>query len=174
MQTDAARTKKFEAIVERYQRRLISIACRMLGNLEEARDVAQEAFVRFWRSGTVSLDEGSPFGFLVKAVTNLCVDELRRRKRFKIFDLRSAPTALVSRSRDNPERRTGDRETLKLVMKAAERLKPKQKAVFVLRDFEGFSVKETAEIVGCSENNVLASLYYARRNMRKWLGPVLR
>jgi len=53
-------------------------------------------------------------------------------------------------------------------------LKPRQKAIFVLRDVDGHSVRETAEIIGCSENNVLVNLHKARKNLRKWLSPYLR
>jgi RNA polymerase sigma-70 factor (ECF subfamily) len=54
------------------------------------------------------------------------------------------------------------------------KLKPRQKAIFVLRDVEGRSVRETAKIVGCSENNVLVNLHKARKNLRKWLSPYLK
>jgi RNA polymerase sigma-70 factor (ECF subfamily) len=174
MTNDTARTKEFEDIVQRYQRRLVSMACRILGNIEEAGDVAQEAFIRLWQRGTKSSDERSVFGFLARTVTNLCIDELRRRQRFRFFSLGSGPGNMeLPSSTGDPEHRASKHEMIQIVLRAAERLKPKQKAVFVLRDIEGFSVKEASEIVGCSENNVLATLFHARKNLRKWLGPIL-
>ncbi|NIM18855.1 MAG: sigma-70 family RNA polymerase sigma factor [Candidatus Latescibacteria bacterium] len=174
MQSDAARPPNFPEIVVRYQRRILSIAHRMLGDLEEAKDMAQETFVRFWEKKISFVEERKVFAYLARTVTNLCIDQLRRRKRFRWLSLSSGELQRESISPIDPERAVSDRELARFVLKMAERLKPRQKAVFVLRDIKGLSVKETSEILGCSEANVLVTLHQARKNLRKWLGPKLR
>lgn len=165
---------EFEEIVKSHQRKMVVLAYHMLGNLEDARDQAQEAFVRLWRQRDKPLDERAVAALLTKITVNLCIDRLREIKRRRLFFLDDEKLAHSFASLDDPRRDAEFRELKDAMAAATMKLKHRQKAIFVLRDVEGHSVCETAEIVGCSENNVLVNLHKARKNLRKWLGPYLR
>jgi len=159
-------------IIHTYQRPLISIACRMLGSLEEAKDAVQETFIRFWKRKPDV--EGEPFSLLCKILTNLCIDQLRKRKIQKLFSLEVIKTSLRDSSKDDPQTTLENRQLVDCVEETAERLKPIQKTVFILRDIEEYSIREISEMTGYAENNIRVNLHLARKNMRKWLQPILK
>ncbi len=168
------RAAEFEGIVKRNQRRLIAIGYRMLGNLEEARDLAQETFIRLWQTHLWPEEASGTFALLSRILINLCIDRLRWRKRHQLFFWRTENAESDPSSFDDLEQGVSNGELTTLMESATARLKPKQKAAFVLRDVEGYSVRETAVLLGCSENNVLVNLHLARKNLRKWLTPYLK
>ncbi len=155
--------------MQRHHGRILTIACRMLGDEEEAKDMVQDAFIKLWNYGNDLGSNAATFGFLARTVTNLCIDRLRRRKRRRFSSLENGASHAELISTNDPARSASNRQLVRLILKTADRLKAKQKAVFVLRDVEGCSVRETAEILDCSENNVLVTLHMARKNLRKWL-----
>jgi RNA polymerase sigma-70 factor (ECF subfamily) len=164
----------FEGIVEQHQRRLIGLAYHMLGNLDEARDQAQEAFVRLWQQRDKRFDERTLAALLARIIVNLCIDRLREKKRRSFFPLNEENAVSTLRALDDPHRDAEAVELGETLAAAMARLKPRQKAIFILRDVEGRSVRETAEIIGCSDNNVLVNLHKARKNLRKWLAPYIK
>ncbi len=166
------RSIEFEQLVTRYQQRMVALAFHMLGNLEEARDQSQEAFVRFWQHQHWPDDMDAGFAYLARIVINLCIDRLRKRKRHRVVFLDDEIESSLLSS-EEPERAVEADELQALLESAITRLKPRQKAIFILRDIEGYSVAETAKIIGGSENNVLVNLHKARKNLRKWLAPHL-
>lgn len=170
--TGTARAIEFEQLVTRYQQRMVALAFHMLGNLEEARDQSQEAFVRFWQHKHWPEDTGADFAYLARIVINLCIDRLRKRKRHRVFFLDDATESYLLSS-EEPDHDMEAEELRALMESAVTHLKPRQKAIFILRDVEGYSVMETAKIIGCSGNNVLVNLHKARKNLRKWLAPHL-
>lgn len=171
-QVDVA--SEFEEIVKLHQRKIVAIGYHMLGNLEDARDQAQEAFVRLWQKKDESLDERAVAALLTKITVNLCIDRLREIKRRRLFFNDDEKLSSSFASLDDPRRDAEVGELKAALANAMTKLKPRQKAIFVLRDVEGRSVRETAKIVGCSENNVLVNLHKARKNLRKWLSPYLK
>lgn len=168
------RILEFEQIVKRYQRPMIAIAYRMLGNLDDARDLSQEAFIRFWQTRAWPADERATFALLARILMNLCIDRLRWRRRHQLLFWGTGKVEPDPPSPNNPERAVNHGELKSVMESATARLKPRQKAVFVLRDIEGYSVRETAQMMDCSENNVLVNLHLARKNLRKWLAPYLK
>jgi RNA polymerase sigma-70 factor (ECF subfamily) len=156
----------FSIIIDRYQKRLVAIAYRMLGNFEDARDFVQEAFLRLWKTGIRRKSGQEVFPLLARMLVNLCIDRLRRRRLRQFFSIGEKLTDLLPSPDRDPEQEMNDGELVKLLETAVERLKPKQKAIFVLRDIEGYSVRETASITGCSENSVLTNLHLAHKNLR--------
>jgi RNA polymerase sigma-70 factor (ECF subfamily) len=152
---------------------MVALAFRMLGNLEEARDQAQESFVRLWQHHNWPEEENARFALLTRILINLCIDRLRKRKRHPLLFWNTEELEPSLLSPDEPERELEAGELQTFLESCVARLKPRQKAVFILRDVESYSVLETAKIIGCSENNVLVNLHKARKNLRKWLAPFL-
>jgi RNA polymerase sigma-70 factor (ECF subfamily) len=153
--------------------RIVNIAANMLGDLEEGRDMAQETFIRYWRQWPGSVEPRAAFGYLARTVTNLCIDQLRKRKRARFFSFGREGSGVEPAAPDDPSRQVEWSDLADLIRACSNRLKPKQKAVFVLRDIEGYSVRETAALLDCSENTVLVNLHYARKKLREWLRPFL-
>lgn len=156
-------------LLRKYQKPVLTIAYRMLGNWEDARDATQETFIRYWQSKQCPQDPDAVFNYLARIVTNRCIDQLRRKKRIHFLPLRLD----LMRHEDSNEEKTEENQIQDLILRMADRLKPKQKAVFILRDVENYSVRETAVILDETENRVRVNLHLARKNMKKWLKPWL-
>jgi RNA polymerase sigma-70 factor (ECF subfamily) len=157
--------RQFAAIVEQHQLPLVQLAFRLVGNAEDAKDLAQWAFARLWLNRHRLDAEREVFHYLRKALVNLCIDHLRRRGKHE-------PEAAFDENQfvgdaATPLQQLESQEVQNQLMRCIEALKPKQKATMVLRDLEGYSVEETAEMLACTKNNVLCNLHLARENVRQ-------
>ena len=161
-------------LIQNHHKKMVAIACRMLGNLEDAKDKVQDAFIKLWQYDTKHTEGRDAYPLLYKILVHLCLDELRRRKRKNIKLIDVQQLKIVSDADKNPHEKLQNTELRTHLERAIEKLKPKQKAIFVLRDLEDYSVRQTAEILGCSENNILVNLCLARKNLRKALSPFLK
>lgn len=152
---------------------MTSLAFRMVGNREDARDIVQEAFVRYWKAAySLEICEAA-FGLLSRITMNLSIDHLRKRRWRSLFlPFESVGYELADGQHADRNLNAGE---LRIRIEAfSHKLKPKQKACFVMRDMEDRPIEEIARIMGCSENNVKVNLCLARKNMRKWLAPFLK
>lgn len=159
------------SIIYTYQRPLISIACQTLGNLEEARDAVQETFIRFWKKDPQI--EGDPFHLLCRILINHCIDLIRKKSLRKFFSLEGLKNAKFLTAEDNPHQILENRQIINHVENLTKQLKPVQRAIFVLRDVQGYAIEEISHMTGFTENNIRVNLHLARKNMRKWLKPFL-
>jgi RNA polymerase sigma-70 factor (ECF subfamily) len=159
----------FETLVIRKTPAVVSVARRIVGDAEDARDVAQMVFVRVWEE-LHRYDETYSFNtWLYRIATNLSIDFLRSaRSRARAH---GATLHIVRRreelSGDETERAAEDGRLARLFADAAHRLSVKQKAAFVLREMEDKDTAEIAEILGCGESTVRNHLFNARRALRK-------
>jgi RNA polymerase sigma-70 factor (ECF subfamily) len=102
---------------------------------------------------------------LRKVLVNLCIDHLRRRgKREPVIEFDENH---FSSDSTTPLQQLESQELQNQLLRCIEALRPKQKATMVLRDVEGYSVEETAEMLACTKNNVLCNLHLARENVRR-------
>lgn len=152
----------FRELVERYQDKVIWIAYQMLNNSEEARDIAQEVFIRVYRSiGSFNLMSNF-YTWLYRIVVNLCIDYLRKQKPV------NRPVSFEDVGEVRGETATADhilekRETSQEVNDLLRELPPPYRTILLLRDAEGFSCKEIGKIVGCNANTVRWRLFRARQ-----------
>lgn len=164
----------FAEVIEQSQKKLTTIAYRMLGNFEDARDCVQDAYLRLWKSQAELQDAARTLPWLLRIVINRCIDQLRKRKISQFFGLKEHES-LGFADRFDHSHDSATRDELQTILSTqVARLKPRQKATFLLRDVEGYSVSETASLLGCSENSVLTNLHLARKNLRTWLKPYLQ
>jgi RNA polymerase sigma-70 factor, ECF subfamily len=162
----------FAALVDAFQERFYRVAFRILGDTDEALDVVQDAFVKI-HGAIGSWDGQARFSsWAFRIVTNVAIDGLRRRGRE-----RKACEARAQEQPDVVEDHAGEgivaEEQTALVaqIKAAiDGLPPGQRAIVALRHYEGFSLKEIAEIRGCALGTVKSTLHQAFRNLRTSLG----
>ena len=162
----------FETLVTRKTSAVVSLARRIVGNTEDARDVAQMVFLRVWNE-IHRYDEKYSFNtWLYRIATNLAIDFLRSsRSRERAH----GATRHIVREREESSasdatRNAEDAELARLFETVSGRLSEKQKAAFVLREMQDCETKEIAEILGCGESTVRNHLFNARRILRKEIG----
>ncbi|HXG62553.1 MAG TPA: sigma-70 family RNA polymerase sigma factor [Planctomycetota bacterium] len=156
------REDAFRELVERYQRRTFWIAYNMVGNQETAREISQEAFVRVFRNIRRFDVRKNFYTWLYQIVVNLSIDHVRKASHARTVDL-DGVGGLADPARRDPSESGERAETRRRVHQALDRLPPKYKAVLTLRDIQGFSCEEIAEIVGCTNATVRWRLHRARR-----------
>jgi RNA polymerase sigma-70 factor (ECF subfamily) len=170
---------QFEKLVSRYSRHVYSIAYRMTGNEADARDLAQEAFIRVWRAFRRIDPEARLEGWLYRIVSNLHIDLLRRRKGPRIHSL-DEPLAMASgelaRERPDPtadiERTVLDATVDRRIQEALLALAPDLRMAVVLADIEGYAYEEIATMMGVPIGTVKSRLHRARRSLRDRLAPI--
>ena len=162
----------FETLVTRKTSAVVSLARRIVGNTEDARDVAQMVFLRVWNE-IHRYDEKYSFNtWLYRIATNLSIDFLRssrsreRAHGATLHIVREREESTASEATRNAE----DAELARLFETVSSRLSEKQKAAFVLREMQDCETKEIAEILGCGESTVRNHLFNARRILRKEIG----
>jgi len=153
--------KQFTDILEIYQSAVIRIIYKMVNSWDTARDLAQDAFLRLWRYRNKISEDKPIFTLLYKIAVNLSIDHLRKNSN-KYIGLEDSTTMT---SAENQE----DRELYQLILTVSDRLKPKQKAVFILRDIEGFSFEEITKIMNMPVGNIRSNLHLARKNIKNFL-----
>ncbi len=153
----------FRELVDKYQRRTYWIAHNMLNSYELAQDVSQEAFIRVFRN-LARFDTGKNFyTWLYQIVVNLCIDNMRKLSHGRAVDLDEVGGVPDTDEKKDPVGATDRMELRARVHKALDRLPPKYQAVLTLRDIQGFSCEEIAQIVGCTNATVRWRLHRARR-----------
>jgi RNA polymerase sigma-70 factor (ECF subfamily) len=161
----------FEEVVRRHQRRVYGVALRIVRAHDVADDVAQETFVRAWRS-LDRFDLGRPFGpWVCRIAANLAVNHVRSP--------RAREEGLPEGHAEVPSADPGplgtvlDAEAKRVLDEAVDRLSPEQRAVFVLRAVEEMSYEEIAGALGINPGTVMSRLFRARARLAKTLGPYL-
>lgn len=160
-----------DQLIERKTGPLISMVYRMLGDEEEARDVVQVTFFRLWEHRERFDDRWSPNTWIYRIATNLAIDQLRsRRSRERQTEpVRLHMSDLAAARIEHNGTHLMEGEVMRIFQELAADLTEKQRAVFLLREIEGRSSKEVAEIVGCRESTVRNHLFNARKVLRSLL-----
>jgi len=156
----------FRKLVQMHQRFVYAVAYRFVGNREEAKDIAQEAWVRLWKNLASYQPGGKLTTWFYKIVMNLCLDHLKSAEH-KRQGLRLEVTETTARIDEEQQRDQG--EMLTFIVKFAQELTPKQQSVFVLRDLEGLAPEEVSMITGLDAGQVKSNLYLARLAVRAGL-----
>ena len=163
----------FEELMSSYEKRAYNIALRIMSNEEDAKDAAQEAFIKIFRSIKNFREESSFSTWLYRIVTNTCLDELRKRKRTESMPLemtyeneKGVAYVEIGADRETPEDVFGRIERQQIVHSAIDSLSEDYKTVIVLRDIQGFGYAEIASILNCPIGTVKSRINRAR-NMLK-------
>jgi RNA polymerase sigma-70 factor (ECF subfamily) len=173
----------FEELVNRYERRIWTLAKRMVQHREDAEDVTQETFLTALEHLDELRDEERFGAWLVQIATRHAFRVLEQRQRAPTISLETMTSEMADEDdgepiphpefiadwRENPEELLMRAETRQLIEQALNELPEKYRLVFLLRDVEGLSVKETAEALGISEANVKVRLLRARLQLREKL-----
>jgi len=169
-------TTAFDQLITLHRDRVYMVAYHILRNHEEALDVAQDTFVRAWRSlarfdGTSSLRS-----WLTRIATNASIDVVRRRQSHPQTEFDAVPgMAIDAASRTTPSQPAKPSESLDRAEirtrfeQALGTLSDDHRAVIVLKEIEDLSYQEIADTVGCSLGTVMSRLFYARKKLQDQL-----
>lgn len=178
----AGQTRAFDAIVERYQSRLLNFIYRTVGDRERSEDLVQEVFIRVHRH-LARFDQSKKFSTWIYTIaSNLAKNELRNRSRNPIVLFQTMTAGWEDEERplefEDPTSRPDDlfrkRHVRTLVEQTVAQLPLHHREVFVLRELEGRSYEEIAEITHCNLGTVKSRLNRARSSFAEIIEPALR
>jgi RNA polymerase sigma-70 factor (ECF subfamily) len=178
----AGSEEAFNRLVTRHQRRAVNLAYRFLGNYEDACDIAQDAFVRLYRSLRRFKGDCSFRTWLYKIILNLCRNKYRWKKRRGEFakvsvdhpggDNNETPMEIPDASL-SVERQIRRKEMRSRIEESLSRLPGDYREILVLRHMEGLSYSDICGLLGCAEGTVKSRLHRARVEIRKLLADVI-
>jgi RNA polymerase sigma-70 factor, ECF subfamily len=170
----------FHALFQKYHRRAFAVALGVLKRPEDAMDVVQDAFIKVHKNIGAFQGTSSFYTWLYRIVMNLAIDHVRRTRRVVEWGddvpLHEAAgdRALVPRVEDeNPSRAMVRRELSDKIRQALDALPEYHRAVILLREVEGMSYEEMAEVLGVPKGTIMSRLFHARRKMQDQLQPYL-
>lgn len=161
----------FDQVMRLHEKQVLATALRLLGNLQDAQDAAQETFLRLYKSLNRLPDILEIKSWLYRVTVNVCNDMHRARRRQKSEPL-SGPDPVSTLP--DPELAWVHQERGHLVEMALKTLPEKERAAVVLRDVQGLSTREVAEILGSSEVTVRSQISVARGKLKKFTDRYLR
>ena len=155
----------FERLVVLHERAVLRFAQRLLLNREAACDAAQEVFLRLYRS-IRSIDERRELSpWLYRTTSNICLDMLRRTRNDLSIDLVAEPEV----EGRNPEQALRLAQQQQMLLEALRELSPRERQAIVLRDLEGWSTTEVAELLGSTETTVRSQISTGRVKLRNYI-----
>jgi RNA polymerase sigma-70 factor (ECF subfamily) len=169
----------FEQLVRAYDQSVLRLAMNLLRSPEDAHDVYQEAFLRVYRNLNNFRFDCSFHTWLYRIVTNLCLDQLRKRKvRKEEPSVLTTPDGPLDRMDSVPEERVdGDPQRHLFSGQVRQRVKevlgqltPRERTVFELRHYQGLRLRRIGEILGTTEEAAKNCLFRATQKMRVALG----
>ena len=171
----------FEQLVYRYDWIVLSIALKYTGNKDDAKDLYQEVFIRAYR-GINNFQFRSEFStWLYRIAVNVCLSYKSRSKEHLKVSIneedddtnftKNVSEQLVYEG-SSPEEAAAENELTEIVDAALETLSPRQKITFVLKHYEGYKIREIAEMLNCKEGTVKKYLFDAIKNLRKKLSGI--
>ncbi len=167
----------FDGLMERYKRPVLSFVYRMIGDADEAQDVAQDVFVRVYQAlhkPRFRQRDARFSSWLFQVARHAAIDVLRKRRRRPLEWLspRHEQGATLSDPEPDAAGRLAATELGRQIAAAAAELPEKQRAIFILADYEGLSYAEIAAVMRCSVKSVETRLYRARQSLRLRLGAL--
>lgn len=167
LDTGRGDTEAFAVLVERHRERAVRFCFRLVGDWSTAEDVAQDGFVRLYRLGRDYRQRARFTTLLYTVLKNLCLDELRWRRRWK------APESDESREpvdhRGGPEESALRAETVAVVRKGLAALGPEQRVALVLRELEEASHAEICRIMDWSLPKTKVTIHRAKQKLARML-----
>ena len=171
-QTDA-----FEQLIERHQALVAGTIARMLGSNSDVEDIAQQVFIRVWKSARRYVPRAKFTTWLLKITRNLVFNELRRTKRHAHVPLQSEPGAEDPPLKDEtnlaPDASLLESELQRTIEEAILQLPETQRMALVLRRYEQLSYEQIAEVLDLSVPAVKSVLFRARSELRSRLSKYL-
>jgi RNA polymerase sigma-70 factor (ECF subfamily) len=171
-------SEAFDELVTRYRTRVFGMIYNMVHNEQDAWDLAQDSFVKAWKSIKRFRGQSSFYTWIYRIVMNVTIDWLRK-KQVKAggaeFDdsiqLKEVDPAskTVPKQEALPSENIKQREIRTEIDKAIAQLSPEHRAVILMKEIDGMQYHEIAEALGCSIGTVMSRLFYARKKLQNLL-----
>ena len=172
----------FDTLVRRYDQPVLRLALHMLGSEQDAQDVHQEAFIKAYRHLNNFRFECSFYTWMYRIVTNLCLDQLRRRKSRRedsstMIDASGEEHDLLSNISDdramaNPAKELERKQMAACIAEALDTLTPRERMVFELKHYQGLRLRTIGEMLSTTEETAKNTLFRATRKLRAKLSVV--
>jgi RNA polymerase sigma-70 factor (ECF subfamily) len=170
-------TAAFEQLIERHQSLVLGTVARMLGSNSDVEDIAQQVFIRLWKSASRYVPRAKFTTWLLKITRNLVFNELRRAKRRSHAPLQPDPGAeeiqIKDESNQPPDASLLEVELQNAIEKAIGELPETQRLALILRRYEELSYEQIAEVLDLSVAAVKSVLFRARTELRARLANYL-
>jgi RNA polymerase sigma-70 factor (ECF subfamily) len=166
----------FTEVVDQYSRKVYALCYRIVRDEEEARDLAQEVFVRVYTRRRSFGGRSEVYTWIYRIAVNTCLSALKRRRipTVSIEDVEGALAAKPAAGADCPEDGEALEARVALVSKALEHLPPKQRSVFAMRFYDRRAFSEIAAAMGTSTGAAKANFHFAVERLRRLVGEVDR
>ena len=177
----AGETEAFDELVTRYRTRIFGMIYNMVHNEQDAWDLAQDSFVKAWKSIKRFRGKSSFYTWMYRIVMNVTIDWLRKKQikgagtefddavQLKEIDPASRT---VPKAEELPYERMERSEVRTQIENAIAQLTPEHRAVILMKETEGMQYHEIAEALGCSIGTVMSRLFYARKRLQSLLKDV--
>ncbi len=163
----------FREIVERYQRQIIGLCFRYVGNQQDAEEIAQDVFIHLYRAASTYQPRAKLSTYLYRIAVNLSLNRIRddKWKRFISWEFtnQDKKKRVASPMIDGPDSLMEQKEQYKIIREAIDSLPVNQKTAVILKRFQGLSYEEIAEVMNCSVSAVESRLHRAKQNLKKKL-----
>jgi RNA polymerase sigma-70 factor (ECF subfamily) len=170
-------TSAFEELIERHQALVAGTVARMLGSNSDVEDIAQQVFIRVWKSARRYVPRAKFTTWLLKITRNLVFNEMRRARRHAHVPLQSEPGAeeisLKDQANPAPDASLLEDELRRAIEEAIMQLPESQRMALVLRRYEQLSYEQIAEVLDLSVPAVKSVLFRARTELRSRLSKYL-
>jgi RNA polymerase sigma-70 factor (ECF subfamily) len=172
----------FEQLVTRYDSQVLNIAHSFRNNIEDAKDIYQEVFIRVYK-GLKNFGFNSEFStWLFRITTNVCITFQQKKKKLdydsidREYSFDDEPGQKISDTIPGIE--FADKQAISsdlrnLINKALDRLPPQQKLAFTLKYYQDYKIREIADIMNCTEGTVKRYLFNGMKKMKTYLAKIL-
>ena len=180
-QAQAGDTEAFDQLVSQYRNRVFGMIYNMVHNEQDAWDLAQDSFLKAWKSIARFRGQSSFYTWIYRIVMNVTIDWLRKKQvrgegaefddaiQLKEID----PTSrTVPHADPLPHERMEHKEIRSRINAAIAQLSPEHRAVILMKEIEDMQYHEIAESLGCSIGTVMSRLFYARKKLQNLLRDV--
>ena len=168
----------FGELVTRYRQRIYAMAYHMTRNEQDAWDLAQDAFLRAWKSIHRFRGDSSFYTWIYRIVSNVTIDSIRKKQgrvETEFDDSLAGLQGIDVRARtvpggtSSPDENIRQKEIGRRIEQAMGKLSAEHRAVLVMKEIEGLQYHEIAEAIGCEIGTVMSRLFYARKKMQALL-----
>lgn len=174
-------TWAFEKLVSKYDRQVLSLAYKMVGNPEDAQDVYQESLIAVYKALPKFRLESNFFTWFYRITVNNAINFKRKAVRNQTQPLtsdreesRSEDHRIEYSDQKNPENKLQNKELKEKIIEAVALLPDRERMAFVLCHEQGYKIREAAELMSCTEGSIKSYLFRAREKMKKSLYRYLK
>lgn len=172
--------RAYNDLVTKYRGKVYAMIYNMVRNEQDAWDLAQDGFLKAWKSIANFRGQSAFYTWLYRIMTNVTIDWLRKKQieggtEFDDgLELRNvAPGSTTApKAEALPDEKMAHAEIRKRIDEALEKLSPEHRAVIVMKEMEGLQYSEIAEALECSLGTVMSRLFYARKKLQSLLRDV--